>query len=223
MTSPQPEGRPAGPGSALDRGREPRGGADAPRRAILIRHGETAWTLTGQQRGSQRAADRGGPPDGAAAGAAGRESGLRAGVDQPAGTGPRDVRAGGPRRVAEVDEDLSEWHYGDYEGLTSGEITARRPAWMLFRHGCPGERARRRWRRARTGSSRASAVEGEVALFGHGHFFRVLAARWLGLTPVAGARFLLDPATLSVLSHYRGIPALKLWNAPLAGMKGWTR
>jgi probable phosphoglycerate mutase len=87
---------------------------------------------------------------------------------------------------------------------------------MVFTNGCPGgESPREVAARADRVIARIRGVEGDVALFGHGHFFRVLAARWLGLPAVAGSRLLLDTATVSVLSHYRGIPALKGWNAPL--------
>jgi probable phosphoglycerate mutase len=92
---------------------------------------------------------------------------------------------------------------------------------LLFKDGCPGGEdaehvgARVDWLIARVG-----AVGGHVALFGHGHIFRVFAARWLGLPAAAGCHFSLDPATLSILGYYRGIPALKQWNAPLAWHPG---
>jgi broad specificity phosphatase PhoE len=187
------------------------------RRAIVIRHGETAWTLTGQHTGrtdlpltenGRQTARRLAPLAAKASFARVLTSPLRRAREtcELAGLGAR----------AEVDEDLIEWNYGDYEGLTSGEIAARTPGWMLFSDGCPGgESPQEVAARVDRIIARIRGVEGDVALFGHGHLFRVLAARWLGLPPVAGSRFLLDTATLSVLSHYRGIPALKGWNAPL--------
>jgi probable phosphoglycerate mutase len=117
---------------------------------------------------------------------------------------------------AEVDPNLVEWNYGEYEGLTTKEIHAQDPGWMLFTDGCPGgespEQVATRVDRVIT---RIRGVEGDIALFGHGHFFRVFASRWLGLPAAAGSHFLLDPGTVSVLSHYRGVPAVKSWNAPL--------
>ena len=137
-------------------------------------------------------------------------------LTSPLGRARETCELAGLGARAEVDEDLIEWNYGDYEGLTSSEIAARTPGWMLFSDGCPGgESPQEVAARVDRIIARIRGVEGDVALFGHGHLFRVLAARWLGLPPVAGSRFLLDTATLSVLSHYRGIPALKGWNAPL--------
>lgn len=115
-----------------------------------------------------------------------------------------------------VDPDLAEWNYGEYEGLTSGQIGTRTPGWLIFRDGCPGgETPEQVGARADRVLARARAVEGDVALFAHGHVLRVLAARWLGWSAGAGQHFLLDTGTLSVLDHYRGIPALKTWNAPV--------
>ena len=117
---------------------------------------------------------------------------------------------------AQVDPNLREWNYGAYEGLTEKEIRARDPDWMLFTDGCPaGESPAQVGTRVDRLIARIRAAEGDVALFGHGHFFRVLGARWIGLPARSGSHFLLDPGTVSVLSHYRGIPAVKSWNAPL--------
>jgi probable phosphoglycerate mutase len=117
-----------------------------------------------------------------------------------------------------IDPDLVEWNYGNYEGLTPKEIDRQAPRWLLFRDGCPGgETPEEVGARADRVIARVRAVEGDVALFAHGHLLRVLAARWVGLPAGAGQHFLLDTGTLNVLDHYRGIPALKTWNAPLAG------
>ena len=117
---------------------------------------------------------------------------------------------------AEIDANLLEWNYGEYEGLTPKEIHARASGWMLFTDGCPGgESPAQVAARVDRVITRIRSVEGDVALFGHGHFFRVFAARWLGLPASAGSHFLLDNGTVSVLSHYRGLPAVKSWNAPL--------
>jgi probable phosphoglycerate mutase len=117
---------------------------------------------------------------------------------------------------AEIDRDLMEWSYGEYEGLTPKQIHARMPGWMLFSDGCPGgESPDQVGVRVDRVIARVRAVKGHVALFAHGHIFRVFAARWLGLPAAAGCHFLLDTATLNILSYYRGIPAVKRWNAML--------
>ena len=119
---------------------------------------------------------------------------------------------------ARIEPDLVEWNYGEYEGLTPEQIHDQAPGWLIFRDGCPGgETPEQVGARADRVIARARAVEGNVALFAHGHVLRVLVARWLGLPAGAGQHFLLDTGTLSVLAHYRGIPALRTWNAPLAG------
>jgi probable phosphoglycerate mutase len=115
-----------------------------------------------------------------------------------------------------VEPDLVEWNYGEYEGLTPTQIHERAPSWLIFRDGCPGgESPEQVAARADRVIARARAGEGDVALFAHGHVLRVLVARWLGMSAGAGQHFLLDTGTLNVLDHYRGIPALKTWNAPL--------
>jgi broad specificity phosphatase PhoE len=120
-----------------------------------------------------------------------------------------------------VEPDLVEWDYGEYEGLTPEEIHAYAPGWLIFRDGCPGgETPGHVGARADRVIARARAAEGDVAVFAHGHVLRVLAARWLGLPAGGGQHFLLETATLSVLGAYRGVPALKTWNAPLVGYVG---
>jgi probable phosphoglycerate mutase len=122
----------------------------------------------------------------------------------------------GLAKRAEIDSDLMEWNYGEYEGLTPKQIHAQAPGWMLFRDGCPGgESPEQVGARVDRVINRVRTVEGHVALFAHGHVFRVFAARWLGLPATAGCHFLLDTATLNILSYYRGTPAVKRWNAML--------
>jgi probable phosphoglycerate mutase len=109
-----------------------------------------------------------------------------------------------------------EWNYGDYEGLTPKQIKLMSPGWNLFYDGCPGgEKPGQVGARVDQLIERVRRVPGHVALFAHGHVFRAFAARWLGLPATAGCHFLLDTATLSVLSYYRDIPAVKHWNAML--------
>jgi len=186
-------------------------------RAILIRHGETEWTLNGRHTGHTDI-----PLTEGGRAAARQLAPLAAKVKfslvltSPLRRARETCELAGLGSQAQVDASLFEWNYGEYEGLTTSEIQDRAPGWMLFRDGCPGgESPGEVAARADAVIARALGQGGDVALFGHGHFFRMLAARWLALSPLAGSHFLLDPSTLSVLSHYHGIPAIKAWNAPL--------
>lgn len=187
-------------------------------RVFLIRHGETEWSLSGQHTGvtdipltsNGRTLPR-------------RLAPVLAKVTfariytSPLSRARETCELAGLGERAEIDNDLMEWNYGEYEGLTAKEIRAKAPGWMLFRDGCPGgESPENVGRRVDSVIERVRAVGRHVALFAHGHVFRVFAARWIGLPPAAGCHFLLDPATVSVLSYYRGIPAIKRWNAPIA-------
>jgi broad specificity phosphatase PhoE len=187
------------------------------RRAILVRHGETAWTLTGQHTGrtdipltdAGRAAARALAPLAA-------KTELALVLTSPLGRARETCELAGLAAHAQVEPDLLEWHYGDYEGLTPAQIHARAGEWRLFIDGCPGgESPAQVAERVDRVIARIRAVDGDVALFAHGHVLRVFAARWVGLPPAAGRHFLLDPATVSVLAHDRGMPAVKSWNAPL--------
>jgi len=116
---------------------------------------------------------------------------------------------------AEVDTNLIEWNYGEYEGITSKQIHETVPGWLVFNDGAPGgETPEQVGERADCVIKRVRAVKGNVALFAHGHIFRVLVARWIDFPATAGRRFLLDTGTLNILSYYRGVPAVKQWNAP---------
>ena len=117
--------------------------------------------------------------------------------------------------VAEIDRDLLEWNYGEYEGRLTTDIHRERPDWQLFRDGCPGgESPKEVGTRADRVVKRARAVEGDVLLFSSGHFLRVLAARWLGLEPAAGRFFMLNTASVSVLGYEHSLsqPVIRLWN-----------
>ena len=117
--------------------------------------------------------------------------------------------------MAEVDRDLLEWNYGDYEGRRTAEIHVERPDWQLFRDGCPGgESPTQVGARADRVVRRMRAIEGDVLVFSSGHFLRVLAARWLGLEPAAGRFLLLSTASVSALSYEHNLsePVIRLWN-----------
>lgn len=182
----------------------------------LARHGETAWSLSGQHTGrtdlplterGQRNAGRLGE----------RLKGL-AFVDvltSPLQRATRTSELAGFGAVAKVDRDLVEWDYGQYEGRRTAEIHAERPDWQLFRDGCPGgETPEQIGVRADRVVNRVRRIQGNVLLFSSGHFLRVFAARWLGVEPGSGRYFLLETASLSALGyeHSPTEPAIRLWN-----------
>ena len=182
----------------------------------LARHGETAWSTTGRHTGWSDIplTDRG------------RENARRLGerlrgmefarvFTSPLERALRTCELAGFQTVAEVDRDLREWHYGEYEGRTSAEIREERPDWDLFRDGCPGGESPDDVRaRADRVVSRVRAVRGDVLIFSSSHFLRVLTSRWLGLEPQAGRWFILDTASLSAVGHDRdrSRPVIRLWN-----------
>ena len=182
----------------------------------LARHGETAWTLTGQHTGltDLPLTERG------------ERNAMRLGqrlagsvfakvLTSPLQRAVRTCELAGFGAIAEVDPDLVEWNYGDYEGVRTAEIHAVRPGWQLFRDGCPnGESPQDVGARADRVISRVRAFKGDVLIFSSGHFLRVFAARWLGLEPFAGKVFMLDTASLSALSYEHDLssPAIRFWN-----------
>jgi probable phosphoglycerate mutase len=138
----------------------------------------------------------------------------RAGADQPLQRAAETCELAGLAASAEPDDDLREWDYGDYEGLTTPEIRASRPGWTLWRDGCPnGETAAEVGLRADRVAARLAGVDGVAVAFAHGHLLRVLAARWCGLPPEAGAVLALDPATVSTLGCEREQRVIRRWNA----------
>jgi probable phosphoglycerate mutase len=185
------------------------------RRAFLVRHGETEWSLSGRHTGitdipltenGRRTAQRLQP-------ILARER-FALILSSPLVRALQTCALAGLGDRLEITRDLLEWNYGDYEGLTPAEIRAKAPGWMIFRDGCPGGKSPEQVAvRVDRVIARIRSADGNVALFAHGHVLRVLAARWLGFPPVAGSGFLLDTATLSILSYYRGVPAVKRWNA----------
>ena len=116
----------------------------------------------------------------------------------------------------QIDADLAEWDYGDYEGLTFEQIRENSPGWMIFTHGCPGgESPEQVAARADRLIGRLRGMDGRIALFAHGHLLRVFTARWLKLPAAAGSNFLLDTSTIGILGEYRGAPTLARWNVPV--------
>ena len=182
----------------------------------LARHGETAWSLSGQHTGlTDLPLTERGEQDARRLGERLRGLTFARVLTSPLQRAARTCELAGFGSAAEVDRDLLEWNYGRYEGRTSADILAERPGWQLFRDGCPGgETPSLIGARADRVVSRVRAVQGNVLLFSSGHFLRVLAARWLGLEPGAGRYFLLSTASLSGLGYEynRSEPVIRLWN-----------
>ena len=183
----------------------------------LARHGETAWSLSGQHTGltdlpltergelnAQRLGER--------------LKGLTFAkvFTSPLRRASRTCELAGFGAVAEVDKDLVEWDYGQYEGRTTAEIRKERPDWQLFRDGCPGgESPSQVDARAQRVVSRVRAVQGDVLVFTSGHFMRMLTSRWLGLEPTQSSRyFMLNTASLSAVGYEHDLsrPVIRLWN-----------
>jgi broad specificity phosphatase PhoE len=183
----------------------------------IARHGETAWTLTGQHTGLT---DLPLTPQGErnARALADRLTGLKFDkvFTSPLQRASKTCALAGFGDVAEVDRDLVEWNYGEYEGLRSADIRAKRPDWQLFRDGCPGgESSAQVMARADNVLGRVRAVKGDVLLFSSGHFIRMLAARWIGVEPsVHSMSFLLSTASLSAVGYDGDVsrPVIRLWN-----------
>jgi probable phosphoglycerate mutase len=188
-----------------------------PLHLYYVRHGETEWSKSGRhtgrtdlplteqgERNARRMGDR-----------------LKSVKFARVFTSPR-LRArqtcgsAGLGGTAEVEEDLAEWDYGDYEGRRTEDIHRERPGWSLFRDGCPGgESTSQVSDRADRLIARLRKLDGNIALFSHGHFGRVLAARWVELPVVDGERFLLDTASLGAFAYEHDDPAspvIALWN-----------
>jgi broad specificity phosphatase PhoE len=188
-------------------------------RVFAIRHGETAWSLSGQHTGTtdipltdngRRLADRLRP-------ALAKET-FALVLVSPLQRARETCALAGLSDLALVEPDLMEWDYGNYEGLTPKQIHEARPDWLIFREGCPGgESPEQVGARVDRVMTRARGAEGDVALFAHGHVLRALVARWIGLPASGGQHFLLDTGTLCILGYYRDVPALQVWNGALTG------
>jgi len=186
---------------------------------FAIRHGETAWSLSGQHTGTT---DIPLTDDGRLLAEKLRPELARHSfalvLVSPLQRARETCERAGLGNAAIVDPDLMEWNYGQYEGLTSDQIKRNRPGWLIFRDGCPGgESPAEVGARVDRVIERVRGADGDVAIFSHGQLLRVLAANWIGLPPSGGDHFLLDTGTLSILGHYQDVPAVKVWNGPLPG------
>lgn len=182
----------------------------------LARHGETAWSLSGQHTGltDLPLTERGEAYARLlAAPLAGIEFALV--LTSPLVRAKRTCELAGFGAAAIADRDLVEWNYGEYEGKRTSEILAARPGWKLFRDGCPGgETPEEAGARADRVIARARAASGNVLVFSSGHILRTIGSRWLGLPPAGGAYFLLGTASLSALSYEHDMtePVHRFWN-----------
>lgn len=183
----------------------------------VARHGETAWSLTGQHTGlTDLPLTEGGERTARRLGERLRELTFARVFTSPLQRARRTCALAGFGATAEVDPDLVEWDYGEYEGRRGDEIRAERPGWELFRDGCPGgESPAQITARADRVVGRVREIAGNVLLFSSGHFIRVLAARWLGIVPTRNSRyFMLSTASLSALGYEGSLarPVIWLWN-----------
>lgn len=181
---------------------------------VLVRHGETGWTKTGQHTGTtdidltetgRRQAER--------LGTVLSRRHFATVLTSPLLRAAETCRLAGLADAAEVRDDLAEWDYGAYEGRTTRDIRAERPGWSLWDDGVPGgESADDVGQRADRLIAELRSLGGDVAVFSHGHLLRVMAARWVGLPPGGGKRLALHTATISVLGYERETRVLVHWN-----------
>lgn len=182
----------------------------------LARHGETAWSITGQHTGlTDLPLTERGESNARFLGERLRGISFAKVFCSPLQRAARTCELAGFGAAAETDRDLVEWNYGDYEGRRTVEIHRERPDWQLFRDGCPGgESPQQVAVRADRVIERVRAIDGNVLIFSSGHFLRVLASRWLGLPPIDGQFFGLCTASLSILGFENTLdrPVIQLWN-----------
>jgi len=188
--------------------------AETDTRLWLMRHGETAWSLSGAHTGRTDIplTDHG------------RENARRMGLllhhrkfslvlTSPLARARETCALAGYGGVAQLEPDLQEWDYGDYEGRTTADVRRERPGWELWKDGVPhGETVEQVGERGQRVIDRAIAVGGDVALFAHGHILRILTSCWLGLPPDCGRLFALDTDSISLLGHERETRVISRWN-----------
>jgi broad specificity phosphatase PhoE len=186
---------------------------------VLVRHGETEWSRDLKHTGrtdipltdaGRREAEK------LRRTLAGR--GFARVLTSPLQRAMETCRLAGLAERAERTDALLEWDYGEYEGITTKQIRESRPGWFLWRDGCPGgETAAEVGARVDPLVEELARLDGDVALFSHGHVLRVLTARWLTLAPESGALFALGTGTLSILGYEREVRVIRRWNAPVTG------
>jgi broad specificity phosphatase PhoE len=184
---------------------------------VLVRHGETEWSANGRHTShTDLPLTEAGRRQAAALAGSLSEWSFGLVLCSPLRRARETCELAGLGDRAEISEDLAEWDYGDYEGLTTPEIHARRPDWSLWRDGCPGgETPEQVGARADQALARLRAVDGGDAIaFAHGHILRVTGARWTGQPAAGGGRLLLSAGAISVLGHERETEAISRWNQP---------
>jgi broad specificity phosphatase PhoE len=181
---------------------------------VLVRHGETEWSRDGRHTGrTDVALTEDGRREAEHVRSLVERFSLRRVLSSPLSRALDTCRLAGLGDRVEQRDELLEWDYGDYEGLTTDRVHETRPGWMLWRDGCPGgEQPADVGARADRLLAEFDGEQGDVAVFGHGHMLRVLTARWLALAPAEGARFALGTATLSVLGWEHDWHAIRAWN-----------
>jgi probable phosphoglycerate mutase len=182
----------------------------------LVRHGETPWSLTGQHTGrNDLPLTERGEREAVSVGRRLRGLTFASVLTSPLQRARRTCELAGFGSVAQLDPELVEWDYGQYQGRRANEIFAERPGWQLFRDGCPGgETPAEVAARADRVVKRVRSIEGNVLLFSSGHFLRMFAVRWLGLEPEAGRSLHLSTASISILGYEHALsqPIIHLWN-----------
>jgi broad specificity phosphatase PhoE len=186
-------------------------------RIYLIRHGETEWSLSGRHTSrTDVPLTARGEDEARALGQRLRGIQFARVLTSPRQRAQQTCELAGLGAAAKTEPDLAEWDYGDYEGKHSADILRARPDWNLFRDGCPnGETPAQVSDRADRLIVRLRLLDGNITLFSHGHFGRVLAARWIGLPVIEAQRFLLDTASLGLLGYEHNrveSPVIALWN-----------
>jgi broad specificity phosphatase PhoE len=186
----------------------------------LIRHGETEWSRSGAHTGrTDLPLTENGRARARTLGKLlkGRPFGLV--LASPLQRAQETCRLAGYGEQMQIEPNLHEWDYGDYEGLSTAQIRERRPGWSLWADGVPnGETVEHVGERARAVIQRATAAEGDAALFAHGHILRILAACWLGLPPADGQLLALSTASISILGYERDTRVISLWNSACEGI-----
>jgi probable phosphoglycerate mutase len=181
---------------------------------VLVRHGETEWSRDLKHTGrTDVPLTELGERQARTVGEALRGRSFASVLSSPLRRAADTARLAGFE--PELRDDLAEWDYGDYEGRRTVEIREEVPDWTIWRYGAPGgESVEQAGARADRVVEELRRHEGDVLVFGHGHFLRVLTARWLGLAPSDGRLFALEPATLGALGYEREQPVIQVWNAP---------
>lgn len=181
---------------------------------VVVRHGETEWSRSGRHtsRTDLPLTDEGRRRAEGLAGALSEWS-FTLVLCSPLRRARETCEIAGFGSQAEIDDDLREWDYGQYEGLTTPEIRAENPAWNLWRDGCPGgEQPADVAARADRVLGRSAETDGDTLAFAHGHLLRVLGARWVSADAAFGARLALGAGAISVLGHEREMPVVERWN-----------